>query len=175
MFGGWGTKDLLYAGGGAVVNAIQCRAVPSYIPQLAAYNSGWLGYGINIAFGSAGAYLIGKFNRQAGMGAWVGMVVAVVQRMISDYSASGTVGTGVSGDLDYYSEPFPMAQGAGGGPYAQFPQSGSYPAAMLAPVQAAAPGRIAAGAVSVPATAAAAAPGGAAGPGPGSWAPAWAS
>jgi len=177
-FGGWGWRDLLWAGGGAVANAVACRAIPSAIPQLAAYNSGWLGYGINAGFGAAGAWLIGKFNRKAGMGAWIGMVVAVVQRMISDYSATGTVGTGVSGDLDYYSEPFPMPQGSAAGPYPQFYAPGGYYAAGL-PV-AAAPARIAAGGGGVPGVAPAAGPptvAGAqgAGPLPGSWAPAWAS
>jgi len=173
MFGGWGGKDYAFALGGAVVNGIQCRALPSALssvfPTLAAYNSGWAGYFINGVFGAAGGWLIGKFDRRAGMGAWIGAGVAIVQRMISDYSQTGTVGTGVSGDLDYYSEPFPMPQGAAGGPYPAFPGSGSYPAAMLAPVNAAATARVAAASAGAPAAVASSG-----GKLPGSWTPNWA-
>lgn len=125
-FGGYSTTELLYAGGGALVNGIITRAVPQ-MSFLAAYNTGVTGYALNIGVGAVGAYAIGKFNRQAGFGAWIGMIVAVSQRAISQMFGSGTAAAtgGMSGDLDfdlgYYADgPFPFPQGAGG-PYTRFP------------------------------------------------------
>lgn len=125
-FGGMSTTDLLYMGGGALVNGVACRALPqALLPQ---YNAGIAGYGLNGAFGAAGAWLIGKFNRRAGQGAWIGLIVALGQRIIADKFGSGSAGAtgGMSGDLDfslgYYDEgPFPMPQGASAGPYGKFP------------------------------------------------------
>jgi len=172
-FGGWGTRDLLWAGGGGVVNGIACRAIPNAIPQLAAYNVGWTGYAINAAVGAVGAWGIGKFNRQAGMGAWIGMIVAVAQRIIADNFGSGIAGqtAGMAGDpemsLGYYSEPYPNPQGASAGPYSLLPGS---PYSFGAPTaNAAAPARAAAAQAAAPALVAASANG----PQPGAWQPPW--
>ena len=126
MFSGIGTRDLLWMGGGALVNGILCRAIPNAIPQLASYNTGISGYALNAAVGAAGAWGISKFNRRAGQGAWIGMIVAVGQRIISDNFGSGAGSGGMSGDPDmalgWYDEgPFPFPQGASGGPYGRFP------------------------------------------------------
>ncbi len=129
MFSGIGTKDLLYMGGAALVNGLLCRAIPQNVPQLQAYNTGMVGYGLNIATGALGAWGIGKFvSRRAAQGAWIGMIVAVGQRIISDNfgAGAGAQSGGLSGDLDmdlgYYVEgSFPYPQGSSAGPYARLP------------------------------------------------------
>src|SRR5437588_58368 len=104
---------------------------------------------------------ISNLNRRAGQGAWIGMVVAVGQRFISERFGAGTAAAtaGMSGDLDfdlgyYLADPFPFAQGASAGPYASFPGAPYSPG--LPTANAAAPGRwrqtaqlVAAGAPSV--------------------------
>lgn len=141
FMGGFSGSDLLYAGGGALVNGILARSVPQMlVPQ---YNKGIPGYLLNVAAGGLGAFLIGRFNRRAGQGAWIGMIVAVGQRVISDNFGSGTAAAtgGLSGDLDfdlgyYTSDRFPYPQG-NGGPYDAFPGS-PYLAAPPYPVTSAA-------------------------------------
>ena len=127
MFSGIGTKDLMWMGGGALVNGIACRAIPQMVPFLSGYNTGLTGYALNVGVGGVGAWAIGKFNRRAGQGAWIGLVVALGQRIIADNFGSGSAGSsgGMSGDLDfdlgyYISDRFPYPQGPGG-PYGQFP------------------------------------------------------
>lgn len=118
--------ELLWAGGGALLNGIIARALPQTLaPQ---YNVGWTGYGMNVIAGSLGAWAIGKLNKRAGQGAWIGMIVAVGQRIIAEKFGAGSAGAaaGMQGDLDfdlgyYLDDPFPLAQGPGGGPYAAFP------------------------------------------------------
>jgi hypothetical protein len=125
-FAGFRSGDLLWLGGGALLNGIVTRALPqTLLPQ---YNVSWIGYGMNVIAGSAGAYLISKFNHRAGQGAWVGMIVAVGQRIIAEKFGAGSAGAsaGMSGDLDfdlgyYMSDPFPYQQGDSGGPYQGFP------------------------------------------------------
>lgn len=137
-------SELLWAGGGALLNGIVARALPQTLaPQ---YNVGWTGYGMNVLAGSIGAWAIGKFNKRAGQGAWIGMVVAVGQRIIAEKFGAGSAGAsaGMSGDLDfdlgyYLSDPFPYAQGASAGPYQNFPGSPYSP--MLPTANAAAPAR----------------------------------
>lgn len=143
-FGGFSTNDLLWMGGGALANGALARAIPQMV--LPTFNVGWAGYGLNILAGSLGAWLIGQFNRRAGQGAWIGMVVAVGQRIISEKMGAGTAAAtgGMSGDLDfdlgyYLADPFPFAQGASAGPYAAFP--GTPYTAALPTANAAAPGR----------------------------------
>jgi len=127
-FAGMSMSELVWMGGGALVNGIVCRAVPQMVPFLSQYNTGIAGYGLNIVTGALGAWGIGKVNRRAGQGAWIGLVVAVGQRIIADNFGSGSAGEsgGMSGDLDfdlgyYVNEGFPFAQGSGAGPYARFP------------------------------------------------------
>jgi hypothetical protein len=125
-FGGFHSGDLLWLGGGALVNGIIARSLPQMIaPQ---YNVSWVGYGLNLVAGSIGAWGIGKLNRRAGQGAWIGMIVAVGQRIIAEKFGAGSAGAsaGMSGDLDfdlgyYMSDPFPYQQGDSGGPYPGFP------------------------------------------------------
>lgn len=143
-FGGFSTTDLMYLGGGALANGVFARAIPQmFAPQ---YNTGFAGYGLNIAAGGIGAWLLSKVNRRAGQGAWIGLIVAVGQRFIADRFGAGSAGAtaGMSGDLDfdlgyYLSDPFPFAQGAAAGPYAAFPGNPYSP--MLPTANAAAPGR----------------------------------
>jgi len=157
--GGLSTNDLMWMGGGALANGVLARAVPQMVAP--AYNTGFTGYGLNALVGGLGAWLIGKFNKRAGQGAWIGMIVAVGQRIISDKFGAGAGGStgGMSGDLDfdlgyYLSDPFPFVQGPSAGPYPSFP--GTPYTAMLPTANAAAPGRwkqtaavVAAGAPSV--------------------------
>jgi hypothetical protein len=127
-FAGMSSTDLLYMGGGALVNGIITRALPASLPFLTPYNVGFMGYGLNAVVGGISAYAIGKFNRRAGQGAWIGMIVAVGQRIIAEKFGSGgaAADSGMSGDMDfslgyYTQESFPYPQGSSGGPYAQFP------------------------------------------------------
>ena len=171
MFAGMSTTDLLYMGGGALVNGIITRAVPASIPQLAQYNSGIQGYALNVVVGGAAAWGIGKVNRRAGQGAWIGMIVAVGQRIVAEHFGSGAAAPvaaaaaatpGMSGDMDfalgyYTEESFPYPQGPSGGPYPQFPGTpyagqASYPSTAASAVRA---GQAAAQAALAPAGAAA--------------------
>jgi hypothetical protein len=143
-FGGFSTNDLIWMGGGAIANGFLARTIPQML--LPTMNTGFLGYGLNILAGSLGAWAISQFNRRAGQGAWIGMVVAVGQRIISERFGAGTAAAtgGMQGDLDfdlgyYLSDPFPFAQGASAGPYASFPGVPYSP--MLPTANAAAPGR----------------------------------
>jgi len=143
-FGGFSTNDLVWMGGAAIANGALSRAIPQmFFP---AYNTGFLGYGLNVLAGALGAWALSRFNRRAGQGAWIGMVVAVGQRIISEKFGAGTLAAtgGMSGDLDfdlgyYLADPFPFAQGASAGPYASFPGAPYSP--MLPTANAAAPGR----------------------------------
>jgi hypothetical protein len=155
------TTDLLWMGGAALANGVACRSIPQML--LSQYNVGWTGYALNAGVGGALAWLAGRFNRRAGQGAWIGMIVAVGQRIISEQFGAGSAGAsgGMSGDLDfdlgyYLSDPFPFAQGPSAGPYQQFP--GTPYAPMLPTANAAAPGRSKQTAALVAATAAPAAP-----------------
>jgi hypothetical protein len=128
MFAGMSTTDLLYMGGGALVNGIITRAVPASVPFLTQYNVGLTGYALNAVVGGIGAFAIGKFNRRAGQGAWIGMIVAVGQRIIAEKFGSGSSAatSGMSGDMDfalsyYAQDSFPYPQGPAGGPYGMFP------------------------------------------------------
>ena len=57
-------SELLWAGGGALLNGVIARALPQTLaPQ---YNVGWTGYGMNVLAGMVGAWGIGKINRRAG-------------------------------------------------------------------------------------------------------------
>lgn len=118
--------ELLWAGSGALLNGVLTRALPqTLVPHL---NVGWAGYGLNILAGSVGAWGIGKFNKRAGQGAWIGMIVAVGQRIIAEKFGAGSAGesAGMSGDLDfdlgyYLDDPFPFQQGPAAGPYPSLP------------------------------------------------------
>jgi hypothetical protein len=130
-FGGMSSKDLLFQGGGAAANFLIARSGPAMLlPQ---YNTGLPGYGLNAAFGAAGAWAISKFDRRAGQGAWIGLVLALVSRFVAENFGSGSAGqtAGMSGDMDftlgyYVSDGFPFAQGAGG-PYNTFPGNAYLP------------------------------------------------
>jgi len=143
-FGGLSSNDLIWMGGGALANGVACRAIPQMLaPQ---YNTGFAGYGLNLLAGGLGAWLLGKLNRRAGQGAWIGVIVATGQRFIADKFGAGSAGqsAGMSGDLDfdlgyYLADPFPFAQGPSAGPYASFPGTPYAPA--LPTANAAAPGR----------------------------------
>jgi hypothetical protein len=138
---GMSMTDLLWMVGGGGVNFLIARSGPQMLlPQ---FNTGIVGYGLDAAFGAVGAWGIGKFNRRAGIGAWVGLGLALISRFVSENFGAGTAAAtgGMSGDLDfdlgyYVSQPFPFPQGAAAGPYHGFPGTPYAPA--IAPVTAAA-------------------------------------
>jgi hypothetical protein len=147
---------------GAGVGFLGARFIPQNVPFLKQYNTGFAGYGLNIASGAAVAWLVGKWDRGAGYGALIGTGLAVIARFMSDTSmgASAALQLGdADADLGYYmSDRFPFAQGAGG-PYDTFPGSaylaaGPFPTTTASAVRAGA----SAAAAALPAAAASAAP-----------------
>ena len=130
--------------GGAAVGFLGANALPALIPQLAQYNVGLSGYGLQLGAGlliSWGAKRF--FGPQAGYGALIGTGLAMLLRAIKDYSATtGSItAAAMSGDLAYYgSDRFPYPQGSGG-PYLTYPGNPSlenppFPATSAAAVRA---------------------------------------
>lgn len=111
--------------GGGAVGFLAARMIPQNL--LANYNKGWTGYALNAASGAVVGMLLHRFwNRDAGVGAYVGTGIAVLSRvLVEQFNIGG--GAGVSGDLDfdlsyYVSDRFPFPQDAGG-PYMNYPGS----------------------------------------------------
>jgi hypothetical protein len=115
---------MLQTVGGAAIGFFGSNALPSLIPQLAAYNSGITGYVLQGATGLALSWGLKKFmGRGWGTGALIGTGLSILLRMIKDHAAStGSVtSAAMSGDLGYYVEDrFPFPQDAGG-PFSLFP------------------------------------------------------
>lgn len=130
--------------GGAAAGFFGANAIPSLVPQLAAYNQGVTGYVLNAASGLAIAWGLKKvWSPKAGMGALVGTGLSILLRIVKDNAGStGSVtSAAMSGDLAYYvSDRFPYPQG-NDGPYANFPGNASlanppFPATSAAAVRA---------------------------------------
>ena len=151
---------MLQTVGGAAIGFFGSNAIPSLIPQLAAYNTGISGYLLQAGSGLALSWAAHRFlGRGWGNGALIGTGLSLLLRIIKDHAAAtgSTTAAAMSGDLAYYVEDrFPFAQGAGG-PYANFPGTPSlanppFPATSAAAVRAGA----AAASAALPAPAAAA-------------------
>jgi hypothetical protein len=135
---------MLQTVGGAAIGFFGSNALPSLIPQLAAYNTGITGYALQAGTGLAMSWALKRFlGKGWGTGALIGTGLSLLLRIVKDHAAStGSVtSAAMSGDLAYYVEDrFPFAQGAGG-PYANFPGNPSlanppFPATSAAAVRA---------------------------------------
>lgn len=174
--------------GGAGIGFFGARMIPQNVPFLSQYNSGIMGYGLNVISGLGISWALSKFwNRQAGIGALIGTGVAVIARFVTDQMGTATPSTqanttaavsGLGADLDmdlgYYIEQFPFPQGDSAGPYG-FPLGTPFASTPFANTNASAvrAGQAAA-AAALPAGAAAAAGRAAADGGSSSWASSWA-
>jgi hypothetical protein len=135
---------MLQVVGGAAVGFFGSNALPSLIPQLAAYNTGISGYLLQGASGLVLSYGLHKFvGKSWGNGALIGTGLSILLRMFKDHAAStGSVtSAAMSGDLAYYvDDRFPYPQGPGG-PYTNYPGNPSlanppFPATSAAAVRA---------------------------------------
>ena len=80
---GRSTKDLLETGGWAIVGGVATRAVPENL--LSKYNSGVIGYVLNLATALGGAWGLGMaLGNEAAFGFAVGGVVMTAGRIVQD-------------------------------------------------------------------------------------------
>jgi hypothetical protein len=135
---------MLQTVGGAAIGFFGSNALPSLIPQLAQYNTGITGYGLQAATGLAMSWGLKRFLGHGwGTGALIGTGLSLLLRIVKDHAAStgSTTSAAMSGDLAYYvDDRFPYPQGAGG-PYGMFPGNPSlsnppFPATSAAAVRA---------------------------------------
>lgn len=99
---GRSTKDLLETGGWAIVGGVATRAVPENL--LSKYNSGAIGYGLNIVTAFGGAWLVGMvLGAESAFGFAVGGVVMTAGRIVQDVFGKTVV---------QFSMPFGTAAGA---------------------------------------------------------------
>jgi hypothetical protein len=119
-FLGLNMKTLMEMTVGGVANGILTRSGPQLV--LGANNTGVMGYGANLVAALGGAWLMkAMFGANVGIGAVVGGLSAVAQRIMSDLVGSKLGDIGLSGDLDfdlgfYIGNSFPLPT-AGSGPY----------------------------------------------------------
>jgi len=135
---------MLQTVGGAAIGFFGSNALPSLIPQLAAYNTGVTGYAIQAGTGLAMSWALKRFMGKGwGTGALIGTGLSLLLRIVKDHAAStGSVtSAALSGDLAYYaSDRFPFPQDTGG-PFSNFPGNASlanppFPATSAAAVRA---------------------------------------
>lgn len=118
-------NEILGLSGGAIVAGLGARILPQMVA--AQYNTGYMGYAIDAATG----FVISRFglryiNRNWEMGGYVGTVLSVVSRIVSE-KFGGAIFTSGLGDTDfdlgYYMEEgsFPWRGNPSMGPYPQFP------------------------------------------------------
>lgn len=111
--------------GGAIVAGLGARIVPQMVaPQ---YNTGWTGYALDAGTG----FLISRFalrpfgGRNWEVGGYVGTMLSVVSRIVSEKFGAGIFNPGLGDadfDLGYYmGDGFPWRGDASQGPYAAFP------------------------------------------------------
>ena len=129
------SSELVGLAGGAIVAGIGCRVIPD-MGFLATYNSGWTGYALDAAVG----YAISRFglhyvNRNWEVGGYVGTILSVASRIVSEKFGSSIFGNGTDSMSYYMDSPFPWRGDASQGPYPAFP-GGRY--ALAAPVPTAA-------------------------------------
>ena len=117
-------NEILGLSGGAIVAGLGARILPQMVA--AQYNTGYMGYAIDAATG----FVISRFglryvNRNWEMGGYVGTVLSVVSRIVSE-KFGGAIFTSGLGDADfdlgyYMDESFPWRGNPSQGPYPQFP------------------------------------------------------
>lgn len=113
---GMSVKKIAVMTGGGVANAWIAAKVPAML--LGENNSGIMGLAGTGAAALAGAWLLGKFDADAGSGAIVGGAMVVVDRLLNEFFSVDLF----SGSLSYYgSDSFPWAAGGSQGPIGPFP------------------------------------------------------
>jgi hypothetical protein len=115
------SDELVGLAGGAIVAGIGCRVIPDMGP-LANYNSGWTGYALDAAVG----YAISRFglryiNRNWEVGGYVGTILAVASRIVSEQFGSSIFPNGTDSMGYYMDAPFPWRGDPSQGPYPMFP------------------------------------------------------
>ena len=119
--------------GGAAVGGFLTRSLPQTF--LGASNTGIMGYGANALVAIAGGWLVGKWNRDAGLGWLVGGGAAIALRVYSDYTTGASTAGASDGSMSFYANaafPVPYATSPGS-PYLS-PYGAAYPAGAGAPV-----------------------------------------
>jgi hypothetical protein len=117
-------SEIMGLSGGAIVAGLGARIIPQMVASQ--YNVSWTGYAIDAATG----FLISRFglrmiNRNWEMGGYVGTVLSVVSRIVSE-KFGGSMFTQGLGDTDfdmgyYMGDSFPWRGSSSQGPYPQFP------------------------------------------------------
>lgn len=144
--------------GGAIVAGLGARILPQMVA--AQYNVGWTGYAIDAATGFAiSRFALRPFGgRNWEVGGYVGTILSVVSRVVSEKFGAGIFNAGMGDadfDLGYYmGEGFPWRGDASQGPYPAFP-GGRYLSPAPTPTAATAvqAGQAAAAAAAAPAAA----------------------
>jgi len=124
----FGSSNTLKAVGEAGAAFLGARLIPQNVPFISQYNTGFVGYGLNLGAGLLSGFLASKLlGKQMGLGTYIGTALAVGSRFMVEQGNAAS-GGGVNGDLDfdlgyYISEDFPMRNDAAAGPYGTFPGS----------------------------------------------------
>lgn len=114
-------SQLVGLAGGAIVAGIGCRVIPDMGP-LANYNSGWTGYALDAGVGWAiSRFGLRHIDRNWEVGGYVGTILAVASRIISEKFGSSLFPNGTDGMSYYMDSPFPWRGDPSQGPYTQFP------------------------------------------------------
>ena len=117
-------SEIMGLSGGAIVAGLGARIIPQMVASQ--YNTSWTGYALDAATG----FVISRFglrmiNRNWEMGGYVGTVLSVVSRIVSE-KFGGSAFTAGLGDTDfdmgyYMGDSFPWRGSSSQGPYPQFP------------------------------------------------------
>jgi hypothetical protein len=114
-------NQLVGLAGGAIVAGIGCRVIPD-MSFLASYNTGWTGYALDAGVG----WVISRFglrhiNHNWEVGGYVGTILSVASRIISEKFGSSIFGNGTDSMSYYMDSPFPYRGDASMGPYPMYP------------------------------------------------------
>lgn len=155
------SSELVGLAGGAIVAGIGCRVIPD-MGFLASYNNGWTGYALDAGVGWAiSRFGLRYINRNWEVGGYVGTILSVASRIVSEKFGSSIFGNGTDSMSYYMDSPFPYRGDASQGPFPQFP-GGRYmgPASVPTAATAVQAGQAAQAAVAAAAAAPSAAPSG---------------
>lgn len=115
------SSELVGLAGGAIVAGIGCRVIPD-MGFLASYNQGWPGYALDGAVGWAiSRFGLRHINRNWEVGGYVGTILSVASRIVSEKFGSSIFGNGTDSMSYYMDSPFPYRGDASMGPFPQFP------------------------------------------------------